>query len=100
MTETEAQKGPPIPEDASLPQDVSPLVCPANDEPEPPDEQDEDCTYVAIEGVSPEDFSTDEEERLEVSIINTLLTELGKPITDVRVIGDDVAVAEMEIIDD
>lgn len=94
MTGTQAQST--VDPDASLPEDMPP----ADGGEEPPDESIEEVTYVAIEGVKPEDFDETEAERLEVSIINTLLTQLGKPITDVRVIGEDVAVAEMELTDD
>lgn len=70
-----------------------------DDPPFPEDESPFEKTYVAIDGVKPEDFTEAEKERLTVSLIQMMLTDFGKPITDVRVIDEGTNVIEVEVTD-
>lgn len=80
---------------AKLPEKTPAL--PPPDDPEPPDESPYKKLYIAIDGVDEDDFDEAELERLQQRLIEYLLTEAGKPITNVRALdGDEEGVVEID----
>lgn len=70
------------------------LPAPERDDPE--DESPYKKLYVAIDGVEYDDFTQEEREQLQQRLIEYLLMDAGKPITDVRVVADGKGVVEYD----
>jgi hypothetical protein len=62
----------------------------------PPDESPYKKVYLAIDGIEANDLSESEKDSLERHVIEFLLTDLGKPITGVRVVEDGEGVIEFD----
>jgi hypothetical protein len=64
--------------------------------PEDGDDSPYTKTYVAIDGVEYDDFSEEEREEIERKLKELTIFEQDKQTTGVRVLGDDIAIMEID----
>jgi hypothetical protein len=62
----------------------------------PEDEDPYEKTYIAIDGLDPEDLTDEQIDAIEKSIADTFLLEFQFPITGVRVVAGDSYVIEYD----
>lgn len=72
---------------------------PANGDPPYPDQEQQKKAYIAVDGITHDQISEEDQEVIEKRIINYLLTN-GYPITGARFVGDDAHVVEVERTDE
>lgn len=67
-----------------------PITSPKGDGPEPPkdDEWPYTKSYIAIDGLSPDEISDEQAEDIRYHLLELLIHEMGLPVGNVRVVRD------------